>query len=175
MMTPFRRHRLLALAVALLCASGCSTTQVPDNSRGITNSVADIATDTATSVFGSQLIPDATVSVGSSVSYPLEKLVYWGAWVGAAWLIFDPLSPNWEIEEARLPENHVHFSLTMKRYYAGGAGEARKVFHRRAKDLMRAGGYGAYEVVEYAEGMESSMLGGQRTAEGVVRFVKRPG
>ncbi len=83
--------------------------------------------------------------------------------------------PNWEIEEARFPENHMHFQLTMKRYYSGGAGEARLVFHRRAKELMRAGGFNAYEVVEYSEGMESSPLGGKRTAEGVVRFRKSVG
>lgn len=175
MKPPSRPSRLLIALAVLACLAGCSTTKVSGNSRGMTNSVTDTVTDTATSVFGGQLIPDSTLTLGSSVAYPLEKLVYWGAWVGAAWLILDPLSPNWEIEEARLPENHVHFSLTMKRYYAGGAGEARKVFHRRAKDLMRAGGYNAYEVVEYAEGMESSVLGAQRNAEGVVRFVKNAG
>lgn len=110
----------------------------------------------------------------NAVSYPLERTVYWGAWAAAAYLVLDPLSPNWEIQEARFPENHVHFQLTMKRYYAGGAGEARVTFHRRAKELMRAGGYGGYEVVEYNEGMESSVLGSQRTVEGVVRFTKAP-
>lgn len=110
----------------------------------------------------------------NAVSYPLEKTVYWGAWTAAAYLILDPLSPNWEIQEARFPENHVHMQMTMKRFYAGGAGEARVTFHRRAKELMRAGGFGSYEVLEYSEGMESSVLGSQRTVEGVVRFAKAP-
>ncbi len=126
-------------------------------------------------VSGGPLIPDATLAIGPSVAYPLEKLVYWGAWSGAAWLILDPLAPNWRIEEARLPEDHLHLSLRMKRYYAGGAGEARQIFHRRARELMRAGGFGGYEVIEYAEGIESSVVGSQRTATGVVRFVRSAG
>lgn len=108
----------------------------------------------------------------NAASFPLEKTVYWGAWAGAAWLILDPLAPNWDIHEARFPENHMHFQLSMKRYYSGGAGEARVVFHRRAKELMRAGGFTNYEVLEYNEGMESSMLGARRSAEGVVRFIR---
>jgi hypothetical protein len=115
------------------------------------------------------------VQLGPSVSYPLEKLVYWGIWVGAAWLILDPLAPNWDIQEARLPENHVHFKMSMKRFYTGGAGEARVVFNRRAKALMRAGGYSGYEIVEYSEALDSSVLGSQRTAEGVIRLTKSAG
>jgi hypothetical protein len=99
--------------------------------------------------------------------------VYWLGWAAVAYLVLDPLSPNWEIQEARFPENHIHFQLSMKRYYAGGAGEARQIFHRRAKELMRAGGFGSYEVVEYSESLDSSVIGSQRTAEGVVRFIKK--
>jgi hypothetical protein len=40
---------------------------------------------------------------------------------------------------------------------------------------MRAGGYGGYDIVEYAEGMESSVLGAQRTVEGVIRLTKSSG
>lgn len=175
-MMPSRQRRFwgtLGLAVLL---SACSTTQTTtSNPSGLGGGIVDAATQTATSIIGGPIIPDTSVNLGPSVAYPLEKLVYWGAWVGAAWLILDPLAPNWEIQEARFPENHIHFNLTMKRYYAGGAGEARVIFHRRAKELMRAGGFTGYEVVEYAEGMESSMLGSLRKAEGVVRFSKAPG
>jgi hypothetical protein len=101
--------------------------------------------------------------------------VYWGAYVGIAYLILDPFAPNWEIHETRFPENHVHFFMTMKRYYSGGAGEARVIFNRRAKELMRAGGFGGYEVLEYSEGMDSSVIGSQRVAEGVVHFKKSAG
>jgi hypothetical protein len=82
--------------------------------------------------------------------------------------VLDPLAPNWDIEEAPLGDHHIHFSLRMKRYYAGGAGEAQSHFHRRAKELMRLNGFSGYRVVEYQESLESSVLGSQRTATGVV-------
>jgi len=179
MNVPSRQHRLFLTLVLAGAMTGCTSTQtnngLPDGAAG--RMANDIA---ATSSYviggpGIPLIPDNTIHIGPSVSYPLEKLVYWGAWIGAAYLILDPLSPNWQIEEARLPENHIHFQLAMKRFYSGGAGEARVIFHRRAKELMRAGGFGSYEVVEYSEGMESSVLGSQRVAEGVVRFKKTTG
>jgi hypothetical protein len=107
------------------------------------------------------------------VQLPLEKIVNWGLYAGAAWLILDPLAPNWEIEQASFPERHYHLSLKMKRVYAGGAGEARVVFHQRAKDLMRQNGFDTYAVVEYSEGLESSILGSQRVARGVIQLVRK--
>lgn len=155
--------------------SACATNPEATKATGVGGKLAEATAKAATSIVGAPLIPEATVQLGPSVAYPLEKLVYWGIWVGAAYLILDPFAPNWRIEEARLPDNHFHLSLSMKRYYAGGAGEARAVFHRRAKELMRAGGFASYVIVEYAEGMESSFIGAQRTANGVVRFYKRTG
>lgn len=173
--TPSCRRRLLPAALCAALLAGCTSTPAPSNVTGVGGSVVDTVTSVTTDIIGGPLIPDTAISLGPSVSYPLEKIVYWGAYAAAAWLILDPLAPNWSIEEARFPGHHVRMNLAMKRYYAGGAGEARVIFHRRAKELMRAGGYASYEVVEYAEGMESSVLGSQRTAEGVVRFVKKTG
>ena len=85
----------------------------------------------------------------------------------------DPFSPNWAIEETALPDHQVRIELSMKRFYSGGAGEARAAFERRAKALMRERGYQAYEVIEYAEALDSSALGGKRTATGVIRLVRR--
>ena len=150
--------------------SACAQNPTAVNGTGVVGNTSEAVAKTATKLIGGPLIPDTVVQLGPSVSYPLEKLVYWGIWVGAAWLILDPLSPNWNIEEARLPENHVHFQMSMKRFYAGGAGEARVVFNRRAKALMREGGYNSYEIVEYSEALDSSVLGSQRKAEGVIRL-----
>ena len=173
-MAPSSRNRLSAACLLAVLLAGC--TSVPStNVKGVGGDVVDIVTTATADVIGGPLIPNANVTLGPSVSYPVESLVYWGIWVGAAYLILDPLAPNWDIQEARFPDNHVHLALTMKRYYAGGAGEARVIFHRRAKELMRAGGFAGYEVVEYAEGMESSVIGSQRNATGVVRFSKTRG
>jgi hypothetical protein len=119
------------------------------------------------------IIPDTTLNLSNSIQISLEKMVFWGMYAGAAYLILDPLAPNWEIEQAAFPDSHYHFSLKMKRYYAGGAGESRAVFHQRAKELMRQGGYDGYDVLEYTEGMESSVLGSQRVSRGVIHLTRK--
>ena len=118
------------------------------------------------------LLPNNNIQLTPSVAITLEKLVFWGAYAGAAYLILDPLAPNWEIEQAAFPDSHYHFSLKMKRFYAGGAGESRVVFHQRAREVMRQGGYDGYQVLEYTEGMESSVLGSQRVSQGVIRLTR---
>lgn len=120
------------------------------------------------------VVPSDAISLTPNIAVELEKLVIWGAYAGVAWLILDPLAPNWEIEEAPLQGGYVHFSLKMKRVYSGGAGEALAIFHRRAKELMQYNGFDAYEVVEYGEGLESSVLGSRRTATGVIRLTRSP-
>lgn len=162
--------RILALCAAFV--SGCAQNPSAVNATGVVGNAGELAVKAGSSIIGAPLIPDATVQLGPSTAIALEKLVYWGLYVGAAWLILDPLAPNWRIEEARLPDNHVHFSLNMKRYYSGGAGEARVILDRRARTLAREGGYRGYEIVEYAERLDSSVLGSQRKAEGVIRLIK---
>ena len=97
-------------------------------------------------------------------------MVYWGVYAGTAYLILDPFAPNWDIEEAPLPKNQFHFALKMKRFYSGGGGEARSILHRRAKELVQYGGFEGYELLEYSESLESSVLGSQRVAQGVIRL-----
>lgn len=118
------------------------------------------------------IVPNTTLNLTPSLTIALEKIVFWGAYAGVAYLVLDPLAPNWEIEEAAFPDSRYHLSLKMKRVYAGGAGESRVVFHQRAKELMRGGGYDGYQVLEYTEGMESSVLGSQRVSQGVIRLTR---
>lgn len=117
---------------------------------------------------GGALIPDTNLHVAPGYTLPLEKLLYWGGVAAVAWYVTDPLAPNWEIREAAFPGDHYRLSLQMKRYYAGGAGEARVVFNRRAGELVRNGGFDGYQIVDYSEGMESSVIGSQRVAEGTI-------
>ncbi|MCX7172480.1 MAG: hypothetical protein NT159_00780 [Proteobacteria bacterium] len=116
------------------------------------------------------IIPNTSFQITPLLAIPLEKMVYWGAYAGAAYLILDPYAPNWDIEEAPLPKNQFHLALKMKRFYSGGAGEARSILHRRAKDLAQYGGFEGYELLEYSESLESSVLGSQRVAQGVIRL-----
>lgn len=148
------RLSLCLVALAGCWLAGCSTSPTT-NTRNV-----------------NAVIPSKAYDLSTNVSIPLEKMIYWGVYAGAAYLVLDPLAPNWDIEQARFTDDRYHLSLRMKRVYSGGAGEARTVFHRRAKELMMERGYDGYQVVEYSEGLESSVLGSQRTAEGVIRLTK---
>lgn len=85
----------------------------------------------------------------------------------------NPLHPNWEIEERLLDGQRVHILLHMKPYYAGGSGEARELFKLRAKELVRINGFDGYTVLEYSERLDSTILGSQRGAEGVVVLTRK--
>lgn len=154
-MTIRQISRLLALALGMIGMAGCG---------GISTRLAGDIPRTGS------VIPNTSFQITPLLAIPLEKIVYWGAYAGAAYLILDPYAPNWDIEEAALPKNQFHLALKMKRYYSGGAGEARAVFHRRAKELVQYGGFEGYEVLEYNESLESSVLGSQRVAQGVIRL-----
>lgn len=91
----------------------------------------------------------------------------------AIYIVYDPLAPNWEIEEARLNDDTYRFSLKMKRYHTGGAGESIQILKRRASQLQYEQGFGSYQIVEYTEGIDSQTIGARRVAEGVIRLVQR--
>ncbi len=152
----YRQNRLfLLVAVALGIVSGCSSGPP----------VVGTATPT--------LIPDKSVNVSASTSIALDKLIYWGGFAAAAYVILDPLAPNWDIEEAAFPDNKYYMTLKMKRYYNGGAGEARMIFQQRAKSLMLRAGFDSYQVLEYNESLDSSVIGSQRVAQGVIALLRK--
>lgn len=114
---------------------------------------------------------DSSTTASSESSASTGRSVYWGALPGVLALVFDPMLPNWNIQEARLSPEYVYFELRMKSYYSGGGGEARMVMHKRAKELTRLENHKGYEVVEYNESLESSLWGARRVVQGVIRFL----
>lgn len=121
----------------------------------------------------SPLIPDKVIQLTAKTSISLSTLAT-AAVVGAAiYLVYDPLAPNWEIEESRLNEDTFRFSLKMKRYHTGGAGESIQVFKRRASQIQYEQGFSGYQILEYTEGIDSQTIGARRMAEGVVKLVQR--
>ncbi|CAB1370531.1 hypothetical protein [Denitratisoma oestradiolicum] len=120
-----------------------------------------------------QLIADKNLKITSAYGVKLDQLVYWGGVAAIAYYVVDPGAPNWEIQEAKFPEDRYHLTLKMKRYYNGGAGEARAVFQRRARELVQTGGFREFQILEYQEGMDSNVIGSQRTAEGVIMLVRK--
>jgi hypothetical protein len=107
-------------------------------------------------------------SIGVTVS-PLGAAV-----VGAAvYLIYDPLAPNWEVEETRLDESTYRLSMKMKRYHTGGGGESIQILKRRASQIQNEQGFAGYQIMEYTEGIESQTIGARRMAEGLVKMTQR--
>jgi hypothetical protein len=150
-------QRLVA-SVCVLALGGCGL---------LDDRYAPLTADLAASA---PLIKDRTLNISPSVTLPLESVLFWGAYTAAAYSVLLPFAPNWDVKEAAFHDDHVLMTMKMKRFYTGGAGEARHVFQQRAKELMLQGGFNGYQIVEYSEGMDSSMLGSQRTARGVVQL-----
>lgn len=121
---------------------------------------------------GGSVISNTNIRLTPSLTVSLEHLLYWGGVGAIAYYVVDPLSPNWDIQEARLPDDKVVLSLKMKRYYVGGAGEAREVFQRRARELTQSGGYTDFVILGYSESLDSNAIGSRRTAEGAIALRK---
>jgi len=122
---------------------------------------------------GSPLIPNKTLQLTATTSVSLASLAAAAVVGAAAYVVYDPLAPNWEIEESKLNEETYRLSLKMKRFHTGGAGESLQIFKRRAAQLQFEQGYGGYQILEYTEGIDSQTIGARRVGEGVVRMVQR--
>jgi hypothetical protein len=114
----------------------------------------------------STLIPNKTFNLTPAVALSVENIL-----LGAAlyWAV-DPLAPNWQLAHAPLGPDRVRISLRKKRFASGGDGEAAQLFARRAEQVAHEGGYAGYTVMEYTEGIESTLPVAQRVAQGVVRL-----
>lgn len=121
----------------------------------------------------SPLIPDKFIQLTAKNSVSLSTLATAAVVAAAIYVIYDPLAPNWEIEEARLNDTTYRLSMKMKRYHTGGAGESIQLLKRRASQLQYENGFDSYHIVEYTEGIDSQTIGARRVAEGVVRLVQR--
>lgn len=119
------------------------------------------------------LVPDKMIYLSGGHAVSLAGVAGAAAVIGTAYLIYDPLAPNWEIEEVRLSEDSFRLSMTMKRFHTGGAGEALQAFKRRAGQLQEQFGYRQYLIAEYQEGIDSQTLGARRVANGLIRLGQR--
>ncbi len=145
-----------ALLASLVLASAVSACTAPGATGGV-----------------SPLVADRSLMLTANTSVAFSTLATAAVAGAAIYLVYDPLAPNWEISESALADDTYRFSLTMKRYHTGGAGESIQVFKRRAAQLQYERGYASYQIIEYTEGIESQTLGARRKAEGVIRLVQR--
>lgn len=112
------------------------------------------------------LIPDKTLKLSSSVSVPLEAV----AAAAVLFAIIDPLAPNWDVETSVTGPGRFRVTLTMKRFTAGGDGEAYPVLMRAADGLRQTQGAAGYAVTEFSEGIESTVPVARRVARAVVQL-----
>ncbi len=115
------------------------------------------------------LIPNKAIQLTAGKAIPLADLFV----PLAIYLVYDPLAPNWEIEESRLGEDTYQLAMTMKRFHTGGAGESIQLVKRRGEQLARQAGYGSYVLLDYTEGIESQTLGARRVAQTTIRLMRR--
>jgi hypothetical protein len=118
----------------------------------------------------SPLIPDKSIKLTATQSISLDSLVGIAATAAVIQLVYDPLAPNWEIEERKLSGDTYQYHLLMKRYHTGGDGEAMAVLRRHLAALQLEAGYSGYTLLEYSEGIDSQTLGARRYADGLVRL-----
>ncbi|MGP1675552.1 MAG: hypothetical protein ACTS6J_00155 [Burkholderiales bacterium] len=147
----------LRLAAACLVAAMTAACAAVSSNPGATDAAGNPV---------STLIPNKSFNLTPGVALSVENIL-----LGAAlyWAV-DPLAPNWQLEQAQLGADSVRISLRKKRFASGGDGEAAQVFARRAAQLARVGGYAGYTVMEYTEGIESTLPLAQRVAQGVIRL-----
>ena len=115
------------------------------------------------------VIPNTKLQLTPGYATTAEKLIYFAGAAYIAYLVLDPMAPNWTIDEAKLSDDTYYLGMKKLRTRAGGEGEARMVFNRRAEQLARAGGYAGYEIVSYSEGIQSDIIA-QRVGEGGIQL-----
>lgn len=130
--------------------------------------------------------PDPTVSIEPGKAVALVGAVGYAAYeytgpaanlgmaaAGAiiAYVVYDPLAPNWTIEERMVGSNTYLLSMRAKSFRTGGDGESGLILKRRALQLQRKRGFLAYRILDYSEGVESSTPFTHRYAEGTFQLV----
>lgn len=122
---------------------------------------------------GKPLMPDKALQLTAKTVVSLTSLGNGALLAAVVNFIYDPLAPNWEVEESRLSDDTYRYSLKMKRYHTGGAGESIQIVKRRASQLQLEQGFASYQLLEYTEGIDSQTLGARRVAEGTIKLVQR--
>lgn len=149
-----RGYRAVAVAVCLaVLSTGCTTTEYVVPAEGT-------------------IIPTGNVHISPTVSYTFEQIAMSLAAGLVLNAIYQPMAPNWSVEEAILDDNTYYLRLQAKRFRTGGDGEAMMVLKRRARQLQYERGFAGYRILDYNEGIESSTPISQRFSEGIVQLVR---
>ena len=167
------RSRLLSLLPLLTVVAACGTTTAINDAVGKVQaeppvevgSVA-VGVDTAVVAGALALSPPVSLFGHAPLTAPQAALFY---------VIYDPLAPNWTIQERKLNEETYNLSLKAKSYRVGGDGEAMRIIKRRAFFLQQEKGYSSYRILDYSEGVESSTPWTHRVSEDTIQLVRAAG
>ena len=163
--------RLLATTVVFFLAACETTTKI--NSAGEwlrsqpplkVGSNVEISAETGLVAGGLAILEPVSVFTHAPFSSLQGALLY---------IIYDPLAPNWRIEEQALNEDTYYLSMRAKSFRTGGDGESVQILKRRALKLQREKGYASYRILDYSEGIESSTPLTHRVSEGTIQLVKK--
>lgn len=156
-----KRAIIPALLIASVALTGCGSTG-----------------QAANDIFGGPhpstgpIVPDGTVQLTAHNAYSLESLVIGAAAAGVLYAIYDPLAPNWSVEEKAVKADTYYLSMRAKSFRTGGDGEAMMILKRRALKLQRENGFVGYRILDYSEGIESSTPFTHRFSEGTIQLVR---
>ena len=118
----------------------------------------------------SPIIPDDSIDLTATQSYPLSDVIGVAAIAAAAWIIVDPLAPNWDVAEGKVTDNHWRIAMRKKNFTTGGDGEAIELLHRHAAQLAERQGYRSYRIMTWTEGVQSDMPLAHRWARGDIEL-----
>ena len=127
-----------------------------------------------TSVFpkNGTVLPNAALRLTPTTTLSFEQAALVGIVGAAAYLVYDPLAPNWNIEERRVNEETYVLALRAKSFRIGGDGEAYQILKRRALSLQQEKGYAGFRILNYSESIESSTPLTHRIGEGTIQLVR---
>ncbi len=169
--------RIWPLVVLSLSIAACGTTGSVNPATGEIRSQPAVALPQNTRVSAETIGVAGALAVfgypGNAIGLPAD--IFSSANTALLYIIYDPLAPNWSIEERALNEDTFYLFLRAKSFRVGGDGEAMQVVKRRALQLQREKGFAGYRILDYSEGIESSTPLTRRFSEGTIQLVKTLG
>ncbi len=163
--------RLALLFPLLLAACGTTSSLTPESGELRTHETLDLAPEVKITAESGAA---AAVLAGIAPQIPIYGDVFTFPEAALLLLIYDPLAPNWRVEEQRLSDDSFRLFLRAKNFRRGGDGESTQIIRRRAQALMRQLGYASYQLLDYSESIASSTPLAYRVAEATIVLVKAP-
>lgn len=155
------------------CATPGGEARVQNNAASVESSLSlPSAASVRETVQTAALVGAAGYAAHGYVAGTGSSLAPAGAAAVAAYAIYDPLAPNWTIEQRLVDGDTYYLLMRAKSFRTGGDGEAGPIFRRRALQLQMEQGAPGFRILNYSEGLESGTPFSHRYAEGVIHLLR---